>query len=273
MANDSSTAYDTLSGLVVPTQAAAIYAAFDRSLFLTGELVPTIKVPAGSTTAQVPLMSGSVTVNEATVGGDITDEELTLSKITAAGTTVKARTYGARAVMRDIGAPDVNDLGTHIGHAISEAYDADVMVKLLAMSTNTPVATGGSLTIAHLFSAVQAIREQGETGQLYGILTPAMAQQLMSAYATAALAGSDYQSEALRRGFVSNAAGIQIFQSSHGVDNSVIFGADCARQAQFSPMKVTVTNAPTKLGVDVVGSLYQGLEVIDQKRGCVITKA
>jgi len=272
MANTSS-AYSTLSGLVVPTQAAAIYAAFEKSLFLSGQLIPTISVPAGSTSAQVPLMSGTVTVDNPAAGADLANEELSLSTITAAGTNIVASTYGARAVMRDIGSPDANNLGTHIGQAISAAYDADVMTALLAMDDNTAIATGGALTMDKLFEAVEAIRDRGETGQLYGIVTPAMAHQLMTTVAGANFAGGDYQGEALRNGFVGSAAGIQLFQSSHAATNGVVFGADCARQAQFSPMKITVTEAPTKLGVDIVGSLYQGAAVIDEKRGVVITAA
>jgi hypothetical protein len=277
MANTSS-AYSTLSGLVVPTQAAAIYAAFDSSLFLSGQLIPTISVPVGSTSAQVPLMSGAVTVDNPAAGADLANEDVTLSAITAAGTNIVASTYAARAVMRNIGSPDANNLGVHIGHAISKAYDADVMAQLLAMTLaggvgNTPVATGGALTMDKLFEAVEAIRTQGETGQLFGIITPAMAHQLMSTVAGANFAGGDYQGEALRNGFVGSAAGIQLFQSSHTATDGVIFGGDCARQAQFSPMSVTITEAPTKLGVDIVGSLYQGSAVIDSNRGVVITAA
>jgi hypothetical protein len=277
MANTSS-AYSTLSGLVVPTQAAAIYAAFEKSLFLSGQLIPTISVPAGSTSAQVPLMSGTVTVENPAAGVDLAEEDVTLSTVTAAGTNIVASTYAARAVMRDIGSPDANNLGTHIGNAISAAYDADVMAQLLAMTLvsgngHTPVATGGALTMDKLFEAVEAIRAKGETGQLYGIVSPAMAHQLMSTVAGANFAGGDYQGEALRNGFVGSAAGIQLFQSSHTLTNGVVFGADCARQAQFSPMKITVTEAPTKLGVDIVGSLYQGAAVIDSNRGVVLTAA
>ena len=41
----ASTAYTNLEGMVVNTKAAAVYAAFERSLFLSGALVPTISVP------------------------------------------------------------------------------------------------------------------------------------------------------------------------------------------------------------------------------------
>jgi len=272
MANTSS-AYDTLSGMVVNTQAAAIYAAFERSLFLSGQMIPTINVPAGSYTAQVPLVDGTVTVDEAAHGGDFATEELTLSQIDATKHEVRAITYGARAVLRNIGSPDPTAIGTTIGHKISAAYDADVMTALLAMNDNTPVATAGDLTMDKLFLAASAIRARGETGPLFGIITPAMAYQLMGDISTAAFGGGDYQGEALRNGFVTSAAGIQIFQSSHATTNGVIFGADAARQAQFSPLAVTMTDAPTKLGMDVVGSLAQGVKVIDEKRGVVLTAA
>jgi hypothetical protein len=272
MANTTS-AYNTLSGMVVNTQAAAIYAAFERSLFLSGQLIEGISVPAGSYTAQVPLVDGTVTVDEAAHGGDFANEELTLSQIDATKNEVRAITYGARALLRNIGSPDPTAVGATIGNKISAAYDSDVMTALYAMTANTAVATAGDLTMDKLFEAASVIRARGETGPLVGIVTPAMAYQLMKNVANTNFAGGDYQGEALRNGFVTSAAGIQIFQSSHATTDGVVFGADCARQAMFSPLAVTITDAPTKLGMDVVGSLAQGVKVIDEKRGVVITAA
>lgn len=268
----ASTAYDSLNGMVVNTKAAAVYAAFEKSLFLSGQLIPTIQVPAGSYTAQVPFLDGTITVDEASHNADFATEEITASTVDAAKREIRARTYAARTVLRNIGAPNAAEVGAVLGNKISNAYDADVMTALLAMSDNTPVALAGAdLTMDALFEAASAIRTAGETGTLFGVISPTMAYQLMKDVSSTGFAGGDYQGEAVRNGFVTSAAGINIFQSSHATGNGVIFGADAARQAEFMGLDVTISDAPTKVGKDIVGSLHQGMSVIDGNRGVVIT--
>lgn len=269
----ASSAYTTLPGMVVNTKAAAVYAAFERSLFLSGALVPTISVPAGSYVAQVPFLDGTITVDEAGVGADFATEEVTASNVDAAKLEVRAKTYAARTVLRAIGGVNPEEIGAVLGNKISNAYDADVMTELLTAAANTPVATGGALTMDNLFEAASLIRAQGETGTLSAVVSPAMAYQLMANVQTTGFAGGDYQTEALRNGFVTTAAGINIFQSSHATANGIVFGADAARQAMFMGLDITITDAPTKVGMDVVGSLHQGVKLIDAKRATVLTVA
>jgi hypothetical protein len=72
MANEYMSGF-TLDGLVVPTKAATIYAAQEQSLFLSGNLIPMVNVPAGSQSAQVPVL-GAVTGQAITAdaGADLT---------------------------------------------------------------------------------------------------------------------------------------------------------------------------------------------------------
>ena len=58
------TAYD-LESLMVNTKAATVYSAHENSLFLGGVLIPAVNLPAGSITAQIPVM-GSVTAEKIT---------------------------------------------------------------------------------------------------------------------------------------------------------------------------------------------------------------
>lgn len=170
----ASTPYTNLTGMVVNTKAAAVYAAFERSLFLSGALVPTISVPAGSYIAQVPFLDGTITVDEADAGADFATEEVTASNVDAAKREIRAKTYAARTVLRSIGGVNPEEIGAVLGNKISNAYDADVMAALLAANTNTPVATGGALTMDNLFEAASLIRAQGETGVLSAVVSPAM---------------------------------------------------------------------------------------------------
>ena len=49
------TAYD-LESLMVNTKAATVYTAHENSLFLGGSLIPSVQLPNGSFTAQIPVM-------------------------------------------------------------------------------------------------------------------------------------------------------------------------------------------------------------------------
>lgn len=269
----SSSAYATLDGMVVNTKAAAVYAAFERSLFLSGMLIPTISVPAGSYTAQVPLLDGTITVDTASAGADFATDDITSSSVDALKREVRAKTYAARTILRDIGGVNPTEIGTLLGNKVSAAYDADVMAALIAMTDNTPVATAGALTVAKLFKAAEAIRTAGETGTLFGVVSPAMAYQLMSEVGTSAYAGGDFQTEGLRNGWIGSFAGIKLFQSAYATTNGVIFGEDCARQAAFKGLDVEIARRPAAVGSDVVASLHQGVAVIDGNRGVVLTVA
>jgi len=60
MANSAYGSGINLDALVVPVQAATVFAAQENSLYLPGVLIPSVSVPAGSASAQVAVM-GSVT--------------------------------------------------------------------------------------------------------------------------------------------------------------------------------------------------------------------
>ena len=59
MANSAYGSGLNLDALMVPVQAATVFAAQEQSLYLPGTLVPMVDVPAGSSSAQVAVM-GSV---------------------------------------------------------------------------------------------------------------------------------------------------------------------------------------------------------------------
>ena len=71
MANEYLSGF-SLEGLVTPTKASTIYTAQENSLFLSGQLVPIVNVPAGSQSAQVPLLSSvtATTISEFALSSD-----------------------------------------------------------------------------------------------------------------------------------------------------------------------------------------------------------
>ena len=259
MANEYMSGF-TLDGLVVPTKAATIYAAQEQSLFLSGNLIPMVNVPAGSQSAQVPVL-GAVTGQ---AGAD-----LTVNAIADNSVTIPVNLYAARSVVRDLGGIDPSELGRVLGNAVATAFDTAV---LTAMATSLTASTTDSvpMTSDSIFDAVAQIRGAGEMGMLYGILSTAEASILMkSLYANANIGGGDFQTEALRNGYVGTFAGVQMFQSAlvPAAHSGFIFGQDACRLAMQKNVDIEVGRRPEAVGNDVVASLHAGVGVVSAARG------
>lgn len=264
MANEYLSGF-SLEGLVVPTKAATIYTAQEQSLFLSGQLIPMINVPAGSQSAQVPVL-GEVTgqVISAEAGGD-----LTVNAIADTTATIPVNLHAARSVVRDLGGIDPSELGRVLGNAVAKSFDTAV---LTAMATDLTASTTDSVPMDAdaIFGAVEQIRSNGEMGQLYGILSTAQASVLMKAlYGDANIAGGDFQTEALRNGFVMSFAGVQLFQSALVPANhsGFIFGTDAVRIAMQKNADIEVQRRAAAVGNDVVASIHAGVGVVDATRG------
>jgi hypothetical protein len=268
------TAYD-LGGFMVNTKAATIYAAQESSLFLGGSLIPLINVPAGSITAQLPLM-GSVTAQKLTSASHAVDDFNVLG-VGSTNKTVTANIYAARDVLRDLGAIDPMELGRVLGQAVTKAFDLDVLTTL---ATNlTASADVNTIDLDDIFDAVATIRGAGEYGPLIGIISPTQAAVLLKSITTASsgayLAGGAFQTEALQNGFLGTIAGVRMFQSSYataaltGVTGfkGLVMGADAARIAMFKNVDVEVQRRAAAVGNDIVASLHAGVGVVDANRG------
>jgi len=255
----------TLDGLVVPTKAATIYIAQEQLLFLGGQLVPMVNVSAGSQSAQVPVL-GEVTAQSLTTDPTA---DLTVNAISNDVTTIPVNLYAARSVVRDLGGIDPSELGRVLGNAVAKAYDTAV---LTAMATSLTASTTDSvpMTADAIFDAVAQIRANGEMGQLYGILSTSEASNLMKAlYTDGNFAGGDFQTEALRNGYVGSFAGVQMFQSAlvPAAHSGFIFGTDSCRLAIQKNADIEVQRRAAAVGYDVVASIHAGVGVVDANRG------
>jgi len=258
------TAYD-LDGLVVATKAATVYTAQENSLFLGGGLIPMVNLPAGSISAQIPVM-GSVTATKLTSAShDATDFDAL--GITDTKVTITSNIYAARDVMRDLGAIDPNELGRVLGQSVAKAFDSDVIAAMNSLTAST--GDSDPVNVDAIFNAVAQIRGAGEMGQLFGILSPAQAANLMKAIGAAAYAGGDFQTEALRNGFVGSVGGVRMFQSAYvsGTNKGFIFSQDALRIAMFKNVDLEVQRRAAAVGNDIVASLHAGVGVIDATRG------
>lgn len=259
------TAYD-LESLVVNTKAATVYTAHENSLFLAGGIIPMVNLPAGSITAQIPVM-GTVTAESLTSADPAALTDFTALTVTDTKVTIEANIYAARHVMRDLGGIDPNETGRVLGNAIQAKFDADVITAMNGLTAST--SDSDPMTVDALFDAAAQIRSNGETGQLIGIVSPTEAANLMKDVGSAAYGGGDFQSEAMRNGFLGQIAGIRMFQSSYisGANKGFVFGQDALRIAMFKNVDLEVARRAEAVGNDIVASLHAGVGVIDANRG------
>jgi hypothetical protein len=267
------TAYD-LDSLMVATKAATVYTAQENSLFLGGGLIPQVNLPAGSVAAQIPVM-GSVTANKLTSSGvagtgsdfNTNGNDFDALGITDTKVTITANIYAARDVVRDLGGIDPAELGRVLGNAVAARFDADVIAAMNSLTAST--GDSDPVTVDSIFNAVAQIRGAGEMGQLFGIISPAQTAALMKAIGAAAYAGGDFQTEALRNGFVGSVGGVRLFQSAYvsGTNKGFIFSPDALRIAMFKNVDLEVQRRAAAVGNDIVASLHAGVGVIDATRG------
>lgn len=259
------TAYD-LESLMVNTKAATVYTAHENSLFLTGGIVPMVNLPAGSIVAQIPVM-GTVTAEKLTSADPDALDDFTALTVTDTKVTIEANIYAARHVMRDLGGIDPNETGRVLGNAIQSKFDADVVAAFNGFTAST--SDSDPMTVDALFDAAAQIRGTGETGNLIGIVSPVEAANLMKVIGTNAYGGGDFQSEAMRNGFLGQIAGIRMFTSSYvsGTNKGFIFAQDAARIAMFKNVDLEISRRAEAVGNDIVANLHAGVGIVDATRG------
>ena len=267
-----------LDAMVVPVKAATVFAAHENSLYLPGTIVPKIEVPAGSASAQVPLM-GSVTATTITSEGaaGVAPQDFDTVLPTDTKNTINLSLHAARTVLRDLGGIDVNDMGRIMGNAIATAVDKEITSKFVGMTEQE--ITSGNLDTAEVFKAVGTIRGNGEGGQLFGIVSSDAYADLLGDIGGSSFAGGEFQNSAMRTGFFGNIAGVQCFVSSYLNNTTLgsavnpkmaIFSADAIKMAAQGGVNVEVARRPEAVGFDVVASMAQGAKLIDATRSVLI---
>lgn len=271
------TAYD-LESLVVNTKAATVYTAHENSLFLGGNIIPQVAIPAGSTTAQIPLL-GSVSAQKLTSADPDAVDDFSALTITDTKKTIEADIYAARHVLRDLGGIDPQETGRVLGNAIQSKFDIDVM-GVMGTLTGQEI-TEGDLDVAEITKAVGTIRSNGETGQLVGIVGAGSYAALMNNIGSQSFAGGEFQNSAMRNGFFGSIAGVNLFISSYldatntGVTGAkaAIFGADAMRIAMFKNVDLEIQRRAEAVGFDCVANLHAGVGLVDANRGVLIKDA
>ena len=271
MANSAYGSGINLDAMVVPVQAATVFAAQENSLYLPGILIPTVSVPAGSASAQVAVM-GSVTADsisaEAAPGVDF---ETLLPSDTKK--TIALDLLAARTVLRDLGGIDTADMGRIMGNAIASKVDALVSAQLGALTAQEATTN----LLDEMYEAIGTIRAAGETGPLNCVVSAAAYQGFMTVIGSSAFAGGDTQNAAMKSGFIGMIAGTPCYVSSHlndtntGLTNTkfAVFSGDALRMAMQGGVNVEVERRAAAVGNDIVASAAFGVDVLDATRGVI----
>ena len=274
MANSAYASGINLDALMVNTKAATVYAAQESSLYLSGGIVPMVNVPAGSITAQVPVM-GAVTATklsaEAAPGVDL---DAVLPADVKKQITLDL--HAARSVVRDLGGISPDEIGRSLGQAVAKQFDVACIAALDSLEAKDAPTDIGTVDVNDILEMVGQIRGNGEMGQLYAVISPTAAVELMKNIGTDAYAGGDFQTEALRNGFLGKVAGVNMFMSAHvehATKMGYMFGADAARIAMGRNLDVEVGRRTEAVGFDVVASIHAGVGVVDATRGIKMVDA
>lgn len=262
--------------LNVPVKAAAVYAAHESSLFLGGQLIPVVMAPTGL--VRVPKLTSSIVAQSLAAGafGDLTHADPTDTSV-----DIVADLIAARSVVRDLGSVDPAEIGRALGNAVSAKFDTSAVAAMAGFTAQEMTGTGNNVALSDVFTAVSTIRGNGETGQLFGIVSPEAYAELMTAIGSTSYAGGDlFQGQALRSGYLGSIAGVQMFVSSYFTAANVatgakmaIFGADAMRIAMQANVNVEVGRRPEAVGYDVVASLHAKAALVDAARGVLVKDA
>lgn len=286
MANEYLSGF-SLSNLMVPTKAATVFAAQENSMFISGELIPQVQVPAGSTVLNSALMSkitATEITSEAALGADPSaqaPQDFLAQTPTATAANINLKLAASRAVIRDFGGVDTSEIGRMLGNSIAEAVDKTAAGTLAGLTAQEIPTTGGTLNLDEIFKAVGTIRAGGEQGQLTGVINAAAYAELMTAVGNAAYAGGDFQTAALRDGYIGMIAGVRMFVMSQFNDTNTgvtdvkaaVWGPDACRMGVQGGVNLEIERRASAVGVDAVASLAYGMGVIDASRGVLIKDA
>ena len=268
-----------LTALMVPVQAATVFAAQETSLYLPGALVPFVNVPAGSSSAQVAVM-GSVPAQTITAEGipgtAPGDFETQLPSI--APVTIALELIAARTVLRDFGGVDVADMGRIMGNSIAAAVDTKVSAQFANLTQQEVVSTD---LLEEFYKAIGAIRAQGETGPLSAVVSAEAYGEFMKIIGSAAFSNADLQNAAMRTGMLGVIAGVQVYTSAHlnstttGVagTKAAIFSMEALRGATQGGVKLEVERRAAAVGNDIVASIAFGVNTLDATRGILLKDA
>ena len=216
MANESTTT--TLNDLLPQIVAEAMFQANEKSI-MRG-LVKNFTMPLNSGKSIVVPTYPKVSAAAVAEGTDLSNTAVSTDGATLTVSEVGVMTTVTDLALRTSSSNVIADVGKLFGEAIAARMDKDLTALFGSFSTGVGAADQ-TITVNKIFEAVANLRKNGVPAtDLACVLHPMVAYDLKAAIGTQAFAGGDFQTEALRSGYVGTLAGVPIFESSNMADSS-----------------------------------------------------
>ena len=216
MANESTTT--TLNDLLPQIVAEAMFQANEKSI-MRG-LVKNFTMPLNSGKSIVVPTYPKVSAAAVAEGTDLSNTAESTDGATLTVSEVGVMTTVTDLALRTSSSNVIADVGRLFGEAIAARMDKDLTALFGSFSTGVGAADQ-TITVNKIFEAVANLRKNGVPAtDLACVLHPMVAYDLKAAIGTQAFAGGDFQTEALRSGYVGTLAGVPIFESSNMTDAS-----------------------------------------------------
>ena len=216
MANESTTT--TLNDLLPQIVAEAMFQANEKSI-MRG-LVKNFTMPLNSGKSIVVPTYPKVSAAAVAEGTDLSNTAVSTDGATLTVSEVGVMTTVTDLALRTSSSNVIADVGKLFGEAIAARMDKDLTALFGSFSTGVGAADQ-TITVNKIFEAVANLRKNGVPAtDLACVLHPMVAYDLKAAIGTQAFAGGDFQTEALRSGYVGTLAGVPIFESSNMTDAS-----------------------------------------------------
>jgi N4-gp56 family major capsid protein len=215
MANTTTT---TLNDLLPQIVAEAMFQANEKSI-MRG-LVKNFTMPLNSGKSIVVPTYPKVTAAAIAEGSDLSSSAISTDGATLTVSEVGVMTTVTDLALRTSSSNVIADVGRLFGEAIATRMDKDLTALFGSFSTGVGAADQ-TITVNKIFEAVANLRKNGVPAtDLACVLHPLVAYDLKAAIGTNVYAGGDFQTEALRSGYVGTLAGVPIFESSNMTDAS-----------------------------------------------------
>ena len=215
MANTTTT---TVNDLLPQIVAEAMFQANEKSI-MRG-LVKNFTMPLNSGKSIVVPTYPKVSAAAVAEGTDLSNTAVSTDGATLTVSEVGVMTTVTDLALRTSSSNVIADVGKLFGEAIAARMDKDLTALFGSFSTGVGAADQ-TITVNKIFEAVANLRKNGVPAtDLACVLHPMVAYDLKAAIGTQAFAGGDFQTEALRSGYVGTLAGVPIFESSNMTDAS-----------------------------------------------------
>ena len=273
----ANTTTGTLQHLIAPIVQEAMFVASETSI-MPG-LVKNFTVPANAgKVLQVPIYPTQTIASDVGEAGDISETTVSTGvaniTLTEAGIMAKVTDMARNHSTSNV----IADLGKLFGEAIAKRHDR-ALTGLFEDFTTEVGATGTELETVDLFKAYATLKEAGVPGPYYGVFSPKAIFNIKKTITNTFVNpnASTVVNQAMSEGYIGRIAGIDIFETSNVVNDSVnnsvnaIFSRDALGVAVAQNINIETQRDASLRAQEVVASTRYGVSILHNSYGLKLT--